>query len=61
MGMSASFESFISILVPIIATMLYSVVPLSPYIYIGIIAFIAFAVSKIFFPNIVFPHAHENI
>lgn len=60
MGMSASFESFIAILVPILATTLYAVVPLSPYVYIGLFAFLAFIVSKVFFPNIVFPQGQEN-
>ncbi|MCH8519043.1 MFS transporter [Candidatus Gracilibacteria bacterium] len=54
MGMSTSFESFISILGPVIFTGLYTGFSISPYLYLGVLPLLGFAMSRIFFRNIEF-------
>ena len=60
MGMSASYESFISILAPLFFTALYWTVTLSPYLYISCLPILAYAISKIFFSNIEFQAHRES-
>ena len=57
MGMSTSFESFISILAPVIFTGLYTSLDISPYLYLGILPLLWFAMSRLFFRNVEF-HEH---
>lgn len=59
MWMSASFESLVSIIAPIVFTLLYTEISISPYIYIALLPFIAFIVSRVFFKNIEF-HADKS-
>lgn len=54
MGMSASYESFISIIAPIVFTAMYGAITLSPYLYIACLPILAYAISKTFFTNIEF-------
>lgn len=54
MWMSTSFESFISILAPIVFTGLYTGVTVSPYLYIGVLPILGFIISKMFFNRIEF-------
>jgi len=60
MGMSASYESFISILAPIVFTALYGAINISPYFYIAILPILAFIISRIFFTNIEFQSYRES-
>lgn len=60
MGMSASYESFISILAPLVFTAAYGAIHISPYIYIAILPLLACLISKIFFANIQFDTHRES-
>lgn len=60
MGMSSSFESFISILAPILFTGLYTWLSLSPYLYLGFLPLFWFIISRVFFRNIEFRIARKN-
>jgi DHA1 family tetracycline resistance protein-like MFS transporter len=59
MGMSASFESFISILAPLFFTAMYWAFEISPYIYIAFLPLLALIISRVFFANIEF-HTHKE-
>lgn len=59
MGLSSSFESFISIGAPIVFTVSYSAIPVSPYLYIAFFPLFAFLISRIYFKNIEF-HIHKE-
>ena len=60
MGMSASFESFISIIAPIIFTISYANIDISPYVYLWVLPLVWFLVSRIFFKNIEFHIARKE-
>ena len=61
MWMSSSFESFISIIAPLVFTSLYTGLQVSPYLYIALIPIAWYIVSKIFFRNIEFALAKNEV
>lgn len=61
MWMSSSFESFISILAPLVFTSLYTGLDIAPYLYIALIPIAGYIVSKIFFRNIEFSLAKSEL
>ncbi len=61
MWMSSSFESFISILAPLVFTSLYTGLGIAPYLYIALIPIAGYIVSKIFFRNIEFSLAKSEL
>lgn len=59
MGFSSSIDSLVAIIIPLIATIIYPIAPISIYIILGIIPILGFIWSRVSHPNIVFSQAQE--